>query len=130
MKRKNLLCLLLVLIMMLTFFSGCGSSTDEADAAEAETESAETTEEAEEADESGAETSDSGSALPDNYPMLSEDGSITISTLQKLNVNMAGLVDDYGELYWWQEVTARTGISFSWNMLSENIHPPPRAGPP
>ena len=125
MKRKNLLCLLLVLIMMLTFFSGCGSSSDEADAAEAETESAETTEEAyesgeseeaEEASESVAETSDSSSALPDSYPLLCDDGSITLSMFQ-IMIPFLTDIEDFNELYWWQQLSERTGVTFDWNMI-------------
>ena len=58
------------------------------------------------------------SALPDSYPMLSEDGSATLSLHWIFMPMMYGIAESYGELPFWQELSRRTGVNLEWNMAS------------
>ena len=124
---KKLLAILLTLTLLTGLLAGCGSSSAEtessedestavtqADAEETDTEESPTEESESEAEEN---TSSSGSALPDTYPLLCDDGSVTLTLFQVLVPDMTD-IDDYNDLYFWQEVTNRTGISLNWNLAS------------
>lgn len=114
MKTKRLLSLLLVLILLAALFSGCGSSAS--DSSEEETETADSTSGETEAPED-ADTEDT-TGLPEDYPLLCDDGSITLTVFTADNTLLAGLMETYSDLYWWQELSERTGVSFDWNMAA------------
>lgn len=133
---KKLIALLLAMTMLLALTAGCGSTSDNTTEAEAETEAeteaeeeASMEEETEETEEAGdteksetveSEEALSDSALPDNYPMLVEDGNVTITAFQSIIPTMPD-IETYSDLYWWQELTARTGVNFEWNMVTESV---------
>lgn len=125
MKHTKLLCLLLALVLLLSLFTGCGSSSADTEETEEETESSEeaaaetseTEEETEDADESEVETSDSGSALPDSYPLICDDGSISLTMFQIMLPFMTE-IEDFNDLYWFQQLSELTGITFDWNMVA------------
>lgn len=118
---KKFLPMLLALCMLLGVMSGCGSTDS----------SASSTNSAEQTVQSPEETSETTvtdsvqlpeepapkNKLPENYPMISEDG-MTISIFQANNPNLAELITDYGELPWWQQLSERTALSFEWTMAS------------
>ena len=122
---KKFLALLLALCMLLGLMAGCGSTAESEAAASAAETSAEapaeaTEEEAETPEEAPAEAPAEEaveSKLPDTYPLISEEG-MTVTAFQSTNPNLADLITTYGDLPWWQEVTARTGIDFEWTMAS------------
>lgn len=121
-KKKSLLTMLLVLAMACTMLTGCGGETSTpADSAPASV-SGETPAAPEqpavsmtEETVSAAEVPAVESKLPENYPMIAEDG-MTVTAFQATNPNMTDLMEDYNDLAWWQEVTRRTGIGFEWKM--------------
>lgn len=41
-----------------------------------------------------------------------------ISAFVGLNMNLSDYVTDYNEVWFWQEVTKRTGVTFEWTMAS------------
>ena len=123
---KKYLAMLLALCMVLSLFAGCGSSgkTEESAAAPAEETAAAVEETAPEAEEPAEEASAveeivevESNELPESYPLISEEG-MTMTAFQSTNPNLADLINNYGDLPWWQEVSARTGISFEWTMAS------------
>ena len=124
---KKQISLLLAMVMLLTLFAGCGSSSDDTTVAEEETEAAaevSTETEAEETDDAGvdaeadteAETT-AASALPDSYPLIVDDGSITLTMFQVM-VPLLSDIETFNELYWWQQLSERTGVTFEWNMIA------------
>lgn len=122
---KKIIAMLLALSMVLILAAGCGNTA--ASVASGQTDSnleQETPQNAPdpttEPEETGsqAEPAETGSdKLPENYPMISEEGMV-MTAFQSTNPNLSDLVNDYGELPWWQEVAVRTGISFEWTMAS------------
>lgn len=133
MKRK----FALFLALMLLFLSGCGS-TSASVATEAPSSAPSVTEESpvettpEEApaqvdvapagdEEILLEEATEGvdeSVLPENYPMICEDGSITLTLLNEINSQVTDIVTDYNELQIYQELSARTGINLEWELYS------------
>lgn len=128
---KKRLSLLLALALIVALFAGCGETASNAvpSAGSGEVQDADTAPENEApqtepdmaAESSAAEVSTEEAAvipnkLPENYPMLSENG-MTLSILQSTNPNLVG-IEDYGDLPWWQEVEAITGLKFEWHMTS------------
>ena len=109
MNAKKLIALLLALVLSLTLFAGCGSSS-------ADTEDETTTEEAEETEE---ESEESDTASADTSSALVSEEGITITSFQSTNPNMTTVMEnDYSDLYWWQQLTEMTGVSFDWYMAS------------
>ena len=130
---KKYFALILALCMMLSMFAGCGSDSSaaaqsasapteeavEAPAEEAVPETEEPQAAASAAEETAAEETAEvdHSAFPESYPLISEEG-MTVTAFQSTNPNLADLINDYGDLPFWQEVTVRTGIDFEWTMAS------------
>lgn len=122
---KKIIAMLLALSMVLILAAGCGNTA--ASVASGQTGSNLEQETPQNAPDPATETEETGSQaepaetvsdkLPDNYPMISEEGMV-MTAFQSTNPNLSDLVNDYGELPWWQEVAARTGISFEWTMAS------------
>ena len=128
---KKLIAMLLAVFLAVGMFAGCGNSgasaSAEADTTSAESaENAENAENAEEEDPAAAQEIEipevaeeaDYSAFPESYPLLCEDGSVTITGFQSTNPNMTDLMNDYNDLVWWQEVSELTGLSFEWSMAS------------
>lgn len=107
---KKLISLLLAMVMILALFAGCGSSSA-TEESEEEPESAETTDTATEVNASG---------LPDSYPLLCDDGSLSLSMYQSM-VPILTDIEDFNDLYFWQEVSSRTGVTLEWQMVSFTV---------
>lgn len=125
---KKIFALLLALCMVFSLMAGCGSTAEEpAASSEAVTEEVasapveevqeEVPAEVPETEESVAPEPPVENKLPESYPLISEEG-MTMTAFQSTNPNLADLINNYGDLPWWQEVAARTGISFEWTMAS------------
>lgn len=128
---KKILAMLLILCMAVSMFAACGSTEKTAASAAAVEETASVPAEApaqeeappaEEAPEEEASVAEPveeeiPNKLPESYPLISEEG-MTLTAFQSTNPNLADLISNYGELPWWEEVAARTGINFEWSMAS------------
>lgn len=122
---KKIIAMLLALSMVLILAAGCGNTA--ASVASGQTGSNLEQETPQNAPDPATEPEETGSQaepaetvsdkLPENYPMISEEGMV-MTAFQSTNPNLSDLVNDYGELPWWQEVAVRTGISFEWTMAS------------
>lgn len=120
---KKYLALLLALCMVFALCA-CGGTTEASTSAPAEEVASAPVEEtpaeeapAEEASVEEVVEEEIPNMLPENYPMIAEEG-MTLTAFQSSNPNLTDLITDYGDLPFWQEVATRTGISFEWTMAS------------
>ena len=120
---KKYLALLLALCMVFALCA-CGGTTEASTSAPAEEVASAPVEEtpaeeapAEEASVEEVVEEEIPNMLPENYPMIAEEG-MTLTAFQSSNPNLTDLINDYGDLPFWQEVATRTGISFEWQMAS------------
>ena len=56
------------------------------------------------------------SALPESYPLICDDGSARLSFFW-MTFGTGLFETDYNDLYFWQELSRRTGVSFDWTMV-------------
>lgn len=132
---KKTLSVIMVLVLLL--LSACGAnapSTQETSSTTAETQGEEIasqepekTAEAAEPVEAVIDPSEAeitlvddvdNSMLPESYPSICEDGSITLTLLQETNSMVADFVMDYNELQIFQELQNLTGIQLEWLLCS------------
>lgn len=123
--KNKLLCLLLAISLLFGLLAGCARAKNSASQPESDTAVSESAsdEPIMEPDDTTVPadtdpTDEAVTSLPADYPRLCEEGEMQISAFIGLNLNLAEHVTDYSEVYFWQEVTKRTGVTFEWEMVS------------